>query len=167
MRLAESNARHLSVSDWNGEGMDILIVMFRDTGASPWCAKSLTTNGRGRTMCLSAEELSNQQPLKRSRNIMGCIPPEVGTEFMNPVTCKNTYTDFEITEVTAEEQRGGWIWLNFINPGSHHEIQVSIDEHDMYVVAADGEFVHPQKVQALNVNLGERIRYESPANILE
>lgn len=36
---------------------------------------------------------------------------------------------------------------------------VSIDEHEFYVVAADGEFVYPQKVHRANINLGERLRY--------
>jgi FtsP/CotA-like multicopper oxidase with cupredoxin domain len=38
-------------------------------------------------------------------------------------------------------------------------MSVSIDEHDLYVVAADGEFVNPQKVQRTHVNLGDRSRY--------
>lgn len=157
MRHAEENPRHLSVADWDAEGMDIQIIMFRDTGASPWCAMSLTTNGRGRTMCLSREDFQNTYR-ENDRNVMGCLLPEIGREFMNPVSCKDTFTDLEITQVSEKEQQGGWIWLNFINPGSHHELRVSIDEHDMYVIAADGEFVHPKKVQALNINLGERIR---------
>ncbi|KAK1579931.1 LOW QUALITY PROTEIN: uncharacterized protein LY79DRAFT_592527 [Colletotrichum navitas] len=44
---------------------------------------------------------------------------------------------------------------------AHHELQISVDEHELYVVAADGEFVHPQRVHAANCNLGERIRVTS------
>lgn len=36
---------------------------------------------------------------------------------------------------------------------------VSIDYHEIWVVAADGEFVHPQKVVRTHANLGERTRY--------
>ncbi|KAI1871213.1 uncharacterized protein JN550_004658 [Neoarthrinium moseri] len=50
-----------------------------------------------------------------------------------------------------------WIWINFIHSGAHHELQISVDEHEFFVVAADGEFVHPQKVHVANCNLGERI----------
>lgn len=34
----------------------------------------------------------------------------------------------------------------------------------MYVVAADGEFVHPKKVQAINVSMGDRISVMVPLN---
>lgn len=56
------------------------------------------------------------------------------------------------------EEGEEWVWINFIHSGAHHELQISIDEHEFYVVAADGEIVHPQKVHAANCNLGERIR---------
>lgn len=39
------------------------------------------------------------------------------------------------------------MWLNFIHPGAHHELRISVDEHDMWIVAADGDFVKPKKVQ--------------------
>ncbi|KNB19063.1 hypothetical protein FOXG_22466 [Fusarium oxysporum f. sp. lycopersici 4287] len=55
------------------------------------------------------------------------------------------------------EEGEEWVWINFIHSGAHHELQISIDEHEFYVVAADGEIVHPQKVHAANCNLGEHI----------
>ena len=144
MMTAESNAHHLMVSDWNYQGMDILTVMYRDTGATPSCAASIVTNGKGRTMCLDAKTLASYDQ-HGQRDSMGCLPPVVGAEFINEMVCKETSTDFEVIQADEGEK---YLWLNFIHPGAHHELRISIDEHDMHIVAADGDFVHPKKVQA-------------------
>lgn len=47
--------------------------------------------------------------------------------------------------------------LNLVNPGFEHPYRISIDDHDMWVVANDGGFVKPVKVQALTLTNGERI----------
>ncbi|EMT74149.1 Laccase-1 [Fusarium odoratissimum] len=78
-------------------------------------------------------------------------------------SCKATNGELEV--IMAEEGEE-WVWINFIHSGAHHELQISIDEHEFYVVAADGEFVHPQKVHAANCNLGERIRLTQLDSIL-
>ncbi|KAL9561976.1 hypothetical protein ACKAV7_013899 [Fusarium commune] len=107
MQRAEANPRHIVISDWNAEPMDILLIM---------------------------------QDM-----------------YANPQSCQAT--DGEL-EVIAAEDGEEWGWINFIHSGAHHELQISIDEHEFYVVAADGEFVHPQKVHDANCNLGERISEE-------
>ncbi|EEU34604.1 uncharacterized protein NECHADRAFT_82322 [Fusarium vanettenii 77-13-4] len=61
------------------------------------------------------------------------------------------------SEAITAEEGADWIWISFIHSGAHHELQISVDEHEVHVVAADGEFVYPQKVHAANCNLGERI----------
>lgn len=131
------------VSDWNYEGMDILTVMFRDTGATPACAASIVINGKGRTTCLDPGAIASQNQYGE-RDSMGCLPPSVGANFMNKRICKDTFTDLEVVQAKDEEK---YLWLNFIHPGAHHELRISIDEHDMYIVAADGDFVHAKKVQ--------------------
>ncbi|KAL9090488.1 MAG: hypothetical protein Q9165_005249 [Trypethelium subeluteriae] len=153
MRAAEKNARHLMISDWNFEGMDILTVMFRDTGATPACAASIVINGKGRTTCLDPKVIASYSEHGK-RDTMGCLPPTAGADFVNKRECKDTFTDLEVVQAKEGEK---YLWLNFIHPGAHHELRISIDEHDMYVVAADGDFTHPKKVQAVNVNMGERI----------
>ncbi|KAI9686080.1 MAG: hypothetical protein M1822_004063 [Bathelium mastoideum] len=153
MRAGENDARHLMVSDWNYEGMDILTVMFRDAGATPTCAASILTNGKGRTTCLDPKVIASYNK-HGERDSMGCLSPEQGAEFMNKRNCTDTFTDFEVVQVKEGQK---YLWLNFIHPGAHHELRISIDEHDMYVVAADGDFVYPKKLQAINVNMGERI----------
>lgn len=37
--------------------------------------------------------------------------------------------------------------LNLLNSGFEHSVRISIDGHDMFVVANDAGFVEPQKAQ--------------------
>lgn len=153
MRAAEQRPFHVVISDWNAEGMDILLMMYRDTGIVPWCSNSIVFNGRGRTFCHPPELLASVGGT--GRDSLGCLPQENQELYANAQSCEGTDTELEVFQ--AEEGQE-WIWINFIHSGAHHELQISIYEHEFYVVAADGEFVHPQKVHAANCNLGERIR---------
>lgn len=153
MRAAEKTPHHLGVTQWNEEPLGITLVQYRDTGYTPWCAQSLIMNGKGRTFCLSEEDI--EEAGGSGRNSYGCMIPSQGAEFVNPQICESKPAELYLVE---PEEGQEWVWLNFWASGSHHELRISIDEHTMYVVAADGEFVHPQAVQSLNVNLGDRIR---------
>lgn len=153
MQRAEANPRHIVISDWNAEPMDILLIMYRDTNIVPWCSNSIVLNGKGRTYCHSKQDIEDSGG--PGRNDLGCLLQDRQDIYANPQSCKATNGELEV--IMAEESEE-WVWINFIHSGAHHELQISIDEHEFYVVAADGEFVHPQKVHAANCNLGERIR---------
>ncbi|KAF4920286.1 Laccase abr2 [Colletotrichum viniferum] len=152
MKLAEKNPHHVVIGDWNAEPMDILLIMYRDTGVVPWCSNSIVLNGKGQTTCHSKELLESVGG--PNRDSLGCLPQDRQAEYTNPQVCQETFADLEVFEAKPGEE---WMWINWIHSGAHHELQISVDEHEFYVVAADGEFVHPQKVHAANCNLGERI----------
>lgn len=153
MKVAESEPHHVVISDWNAEPMDILLVMYRDTGIVPWCSNSIVLNGKSRTRCHSPQEIeASGGP---GRNSLGCLMQENQDVFANEQICEETFTPLEIIQAKDGQE---WVWVNFIHSGAHHELQISVDHHEFYVIAADGEFVHPQKVHAANCNLGERIR---------
>lgn len=154
MSTAEHNPFHIVVSDWNAEPMDTLLIMYRDTGIVPWCSNSVVLNNKGRTFCHSSDVIDDSGG--PGRNSLGCILQQNQEALTNELICEETFTPLEVVEA-AEGQE--WVWVNFIHSGAHHELQISVDEHEFYVVAADGEFVHPQKVHAANINLGERIRF--------
>jgi L-ascorbate oxidase len=154
MLHAEATPRHVVISDWNAEPMDILLIMYRDTGIVPWCSNSIVMNGKGRTYCHSKEMIDETGG--PGRNSLGCMVQAKQALYANTQVCQPTMGELEVVAAVDGEE---WIWINFIHSGAHHELQISIDEHEFYVVAADGEFVHPQKVHAANCNLGERIRY--------
>ncbi|TDZ35287.1 Laccase abr2 [Colletotrichum spinosum] len=148
MKAAEHNPHHVVISDWNAEPMDTLLIMYRDTGVVPWCSNSIVLNGKGRTVCHSEELLESVGG--PDRDSLGCILQPGQAEYSNLQTCKETFADLEVFEARPGDD---WMWINFIHSGAHHELQISVDEHEFYVVAADGEFVHPQRVHAANCNL--------------
>uniref|UniRef100_L2FKW4 Conidial pigment biosynthesis oxidase arb2 brown2 n=1 Tax=Colletotrichum fructicola (strain Nara gc5) TaxID=1213859 RepID=L2FKW4_COLFN len=141
MRAAETNPRHVIVADWNDQPMDMYLIRFRDTGYIPICANSLTLNGRGGTRCESARDLEDAGG--PGRNERGCRYMISGHEYTNPEYCTETHPELEVIQANPGEE---WIWINFIHSGAHHSLAMSIDEHEFWVVGADGEFVHPQKV---------------------
>lgn len=49
------------------------------------------------------------------------------------------------------------MFINFVNPGLEHPYRISIDEHEMWVVANDGGFITPQKVDAITLTNAERV----------
>ncbi|KAM0228425.1 hypothetical protein ACHAPO_010757 [Fusarium lateritium] len=152
MQRAEANPRHIVISDWNAEPMDILLIMYRDTGIVPWCSNSIVMNGKGRTYCHANEVI--EETGGPGRNSLGCMVQAKQGLYANSQVCEPTLGELEVITAADGEE---WIWINFIHSGAHHELQISIDEHEFYVIAADGEFVYPQKVHAANCNLGERI----------
>lgn len=41
-----------------------------------------------------------------------------------------------------------WSMIHLINAGAAQQLAFSIDEHDLWVISADGVYIVPQKVQA-------------------
>ena len=46
-----------------------------------------------------------------------------------------------------------------INVGTIYPFRISIDEHDLTVIASDGYDVKPRKVESLVINPGERFDF--------
>lgn len=153
MGLAEKRPFHVVISDWNAEPMDILLIMYRDTGIVPWCSNSIVFNGKGRTYCHSEELLESVGG--PGRNSLDCLTQPNQDKYANEQFCESTQAELEIIQAEDGQE---WVWINFIHSGAHHELQISVDEHEIVVVAADGEFIYPQRVHAANCNLGQRIR---------
>lgn len=152
MLAAEKKPHHAMVSDWNFEGMEVLLIQYRDTGASPHCAASIIFNNAGRSMCVPRHELDKYDP-ERKRDSLGCLPPLHGAQYMNPRECVDTDHDFYVFQPDSGDK---YMFMNFIHPGSFHELRLSIDQHDMWIVAADGDFVPPKKVQVRG-NMGHKL----------
>lgn len=57
--------------------------------------------------------------------------------------------------VRAEANK--WIAIDVIGANNFILAVFSIDEHDMWVYAVDGEYINPQKVQAFKLNNGDRV----------
>jgi hypothetical protein len=58
--------------------------------------------------------------------------------------------------VLSVKKSDGWAYLALVNLGGLQQLKFSIDNHQMYVFAADGNFHYPQKVDVVSVGVGER-----------
>ncbi|KAK4700301.1 hypothetical protein P7C70_g5947, partial [Phenoliferia sp. Uapishka_3] len=67
--------------------------------------------------------------------------------------CTNTTTPLEVVDV---DPAFGWASINLVNGGANYETIVSIDEHPMWVYAADGSYIEPVEVEAISIPMGER-----------
>lgn len=67
--------------------------------------------------------------------------------------CKATTGSREIVSAASSK----WIALDVIGANNFILAVFSIDEHDMWVYAVDGEYINPQKVQAFDLFNGDRI----------
>lgn len=60
----------------------------------------------------------------------------------SPMGCSNSTSPIEIIATQGE-----WTYLNVANVGGEWTWVMSIDEHDLWVISADGDYVEPQRVQ--------------------
>jgi len=58
--------------------------------------------------------------------------------------------------VISVKQSDGWAYLALVNLGGLDQLKFSIDNHKMYVFAADGNFHFPQGVDVVSISIGER-----------
>jgi hypothetical protein len=67
--------------------------------------------------------------------------------------CIDTNTPLHVISV---KQSDGWAYLALVNLGGFDQLKFSIDNHKMYVFAADGNFHFPQEVDVVSIPIGER-----------
>ena len=67
--------------------------------------------------------------------------------------CIDTNTPLHVLSV---KQCDGWAYLALVNLGGLDQLKFSIDDHKMYVFAADGNFHFPQEVDVVAIPIGER-----------
>nr|WAU16861.1 CTB12 [Cercospora sp. JNU001]WRF81185.1 laccase [Cercospora sp. JNU001] len=177
MLAAEKLMRPVFVSDWSQYTSAEYHGIQRSANIDFSCMDSLLINGIGSQYCLSEEELDNMtnpivlQLLKElaggHMTPKGCIPPlqmfngdfELHLENVPELaynkciggqSSKGNYTIDVDSSI-------GWTALTFVNPGGLYPLQLSIDSHELYVYAVDGQYVHPIVADRVLVNTGSRI----------
>jgi len=71
--------------------------------------------------------------------------------------CKPTAGSAAVVEVVKSAcSKESWVALDLIGGFSFITAMFSIDEHPMWVYAMDGEYVTPQKVEAISITNGDR-----------
>lgn len=186
MMEAEKNPRSMALYDWRHVQEDEAIAMFDSSGRPTTCVDSVLINGascssfsspntepdpcvgatpgKGRSFCPTADYLEEEAARRYDAlpyfashvDSRGClIIPGSGSynaeAISSPMGCTNSTADVDIVPT-----QGKWTMLNVANVGGEWTWTLSIDEHDLWVVAADGDYITPKKVQALPVSIGQR-----------
>ncbi|WPB01478.1 uncharacterized protein RHO25_006104 [Cercospora beticola] len=151
MMQAEDRAHHVMLADWYHDDIEVQAIQYRETGIEPSCAAAIIFNDKGRVTCLPRDVLDDYSPHSNSQ---GCLPPLIGGDRINHRECEQTHANMEVFEAKDGQK---YMLMNFIHGGSYHMLRISVDEHNMYIVALDGDFVQPVKVQAATLNMAERI----------
>lgn len=166
---------HALLFTWRHEDMNNVLIREQKTGTNPVCIDSVLLNGQGRVICPAQTVIANEagdQQAMGDVDVKGCMARPTyafvnKSSDLNPVTCSNTTSSYPvITASRHASSDGGWAAINLVNAGGLASHTFSIDGHDLYVVAADGEFVVPQQVQAVDLIVGTRytvlVRLDQP-----
>ncbi|KAL7783644.1 multicopper oxidase [Trichoderma ceciliae] len=177
---AERNVKTLMIADLNHFTSEEKWNIALASGIEDSCYDSIVFNGKGRVQCLpSAEVSANLSDDQKAFLELGketamtdksCLPPKVlaalGGEGQSNLSTipAGAFTGCEETNGTIEVIRAQlspvsnqkWLALSMIGSINFITAMLSIDEHDMWVYAMDGSYIHPQKVQALTLTNGDR-----------
>ncbi|KAL5611140.1 hypothetical protein FOBRF1_007257 [Fusarium oxysporum] len=147
------------------------------------CIDSILVNGKGTSRCRSAQEIDElmtqeQRALLKVSNMSmtdkGCLPAEFMARGVGKPTAipDGIYHGCESSDggesiITFEKsscQAEPWIALDLIGAFSIITSMVSIDGLSMWVYAVDGDYVVPQKVEAIPISNGDRYSVLMQAN---
>ncbi|KAL6695462.1 Cupredoxin [Trichoderma pleuroticola] len=177
---AERNVKPLTIADFNHftsqEKWNIALA----SGVEDSCYDSILFNGKGHVQCLPSAEVSanlsdDQKAFLAMGNVTAmtdksCLPAAALAALGNPDQanltaipagafsgCKETKGATEVIQAQLSSlPTHQWLAINIIGSINFITSMVSIDEHDMWVYAMDGSYIHPQKVQALVLTNGDR-----------
>ncbi|KAF7560107.1 hypothetical protein G7046_g4047 [Stylonectria norvegica] len=177
MEQAERDVVPLVISDFTHLTSDSKWEMTLAAGFEDSCYDSILFNGKGSVQCLSEDDIaSHLNDLQRHYLDMvphgaltdkACFPPSVLIAFgggpgnetaLLPGAfygCENTKGSVEVVKA-CESSASNWTAIDIIGATSFITGVVSIDEHDMWVYAVDGNYIEPQKVQAITLTNGDR-----------
>ncbi|TKY88006.1 hypothetical protein EX895_003102 [Sporisorium graminicola] len=178
MEAAENDFQIMSLSDhWHINHTDMLLVV-HETGVPPACFDSLQINGRGRQYCVDnwssvmspvqaslLKNFSSTNPEGiTSKGCISLVPPKDGYTVKGTLDtryggiCQNTtapLTVFSAAKAIKEGRR--WLNLQIIDQATNWYYGISVDGHRMWLVAVDGHYIHPMKVDWAQITIGSRM----------
>ncbi|KAH9906009.1 multicopper oxidase [Xylariomycetidae sp. FL2044] len=193
MEKAQEKRVSVMLSDWRQIISDKEWEISMESHIEHPCFDSLLVNGKGSVNCVPAEKqaglmTAGQKDLlsvapNATLTDKSCLPPEAIAKILTapdalPVNlnvipngifsgCQETEGSIDIIEVTKDkcvvEQ---WVMLDLIGNLALATVQVSVDELEMWVVAADSNFIKPVAVHSIGIANGQRytvlVRLEEP-----
>lgn len=177
MRAAESQVQPIALADWSNYRFDYFYGIETAANFDLACTDAIIVNGVGSQYCLdppSLDSMTNPVILQMLRDLgedhmtaKGCVPPiqalqgdfDVDFTKLPPHAVRecaggqNPRGNFTF----SVDSKTGWAALTFINAGGLYPLQVSIDNHDLYVYAVDGAYIHPVLTDRIYVGNGNRV----------
>ncbi|QBZ54343.1 hypothetical protein PoMZ_10039 [Pyricularia oryzae] len=177
MRAAELQNQPLLVADWSQYKFDDFYRIQQAANFDLACTDAIIINGVGSQYCLDPVELdsiTNPAILQMLKTLgedhltaKGCVPPvqalqgdfdiDIGKLPLDSVrkcaggrNANGNYT-FRV------DHELGWAALTFINVGGLYPLQISIDNHKLYVYAVDGQYIYPEPSDRILVGNGNRV----------
>lgn len=155
---------------WDHDEAEGRFIRLKGAGVPPLCFKSVLINQVDRVKCLDEQTRTTLgATLPRvfgQADVNGCrtfLPAD--PRLSNPVECKDTaplYPVFHSSESASDD--GEWVVFHLVNAGSEAPQSFSIDDHDLWIIAADGEFVRPIQLQVVYLIVGARYSVAVPLN---
>ncbi|KAF1812998.1 hypothetical protein P152DRAFT_396454 [Eremomyces bilateralis CBS 781.70] len=183
IETAEKNVVPLLLSDWRHVDSFETWKIQTDTNIETACVGSILFNGKGSVDCWEQdkinaltrpEQLAILEPENATMTARGevCLPPIVLAgivvnatlppypEKMPPAifeVCESTSGSKEVIKATGKANGAkSWIAIDVIGAFGLHTGLFSIDEHPMWVYAADGLYIEPTRVEAFEITNGDR-----------
>ncbi|TIB89979.1 Cupredoxin [Wallemia mellicola] len=123
------------------------------------CYDAIIINNIGRQNCPGSDFLRSLT-LSNTTTDKGCLNPNVvtnsTTNFDDDIwfTCNETDTAPPVFEFDYEN---GWGVIHFLNHADHWDMIISIDEHEVFTFAADGNFHEPLVNDAFILGVSNRM----------
>ncbi|KAK0467199.1 Cupredoxin [Desarmillaria tabescens] len=178
MYAAEHHAESIMIMDWRHFPEYEIGEIWKEANIEPLCVQSILINGKGSSVCPSADELAAIGTARGNGDLtaQGCLylnnsitnPPAEGFAFeanaaLVPdelwLTCASEGVDNPLYTLNVDNHNTSWVMLNLVNNGGLWEEVFSIDEHPMYIIAVEGEYVNTTTpVSAVSLHSGVRVQ---------
>ena len=186
LEVAHQFPNWIKINEWQHFDSDTELNLLNATGIETICASSMLVNGVGQQICLppSAYQPYSIPGVLPTFTNKGCAPPNNPLTQFNgsrPDLITDTSIFFDCTPhetslpIIKVDPRFRFAAISIVNMGGMWDAKgactvnqiyiqsltvstVSIDNHTMWIYAADGQLVVPQEVDAVNVPIGERFQ---------
>ncbi|PBK99629.1 hypothetical protein ARMGADRAFT_1125788 [Armillaria gallica] len=178
MYAAEHHAESLMIMDWRHFPEYEIGEIWKESNIEPLCVQSILINGKGSSVCPPTDELAAIGTARGLGDLtaQGCFylnnsitnPQEEGfSPESNPalipeelyLTCSPEGVDNPLYTLNVDTRNTSWVMLNLVNNGGLWEEVFSIDEHELYIVAVEGEYVNTTTpVEAVSLHSGVRVQ---------
>ncbi|KIY64641.1 multicopper oxidase [Cylindrobasidium torrendii FP15055 ss-10] len=166
---AEQNANAVLLADYRRYTSTELQTVWDESNIEPLCANAILFNGQGSAVCPSRAEI-DAMAAGGNYSSQGCLWPNDPAVIAFPDVANPDAVPLEIYECDTNavnsplytievNKEDGWAVLDFVNAGGLWQLQVSVDEHPLWIFAVDSEYVDvTEPVDSFAVNAGSRFQ---------